>query len=108
MWINAKRVVKAGFVGFWRNGFVSLASILVMTITLFAIGSLIFSNALVDQSLDDLREKVDINLYFITEAPEDEMLRLKSTLEGLPEVASVEYIGREEALSRFRERHQSG
>jgi cell division transport system permease protein len=97
--------MRAGFVSFWRNGFVSIASILVMTITLFAIGSLIFSNALVSKSLSDLRDKVDINVYFITTAPEAEILSLKKVLEGLAEVASVEYTSRDEALERFRERH---
>ena len=37
-----KRVMKAGFVNFWRNGWVSLAAILVVVITLLTIGSLIF------------------------------------------------------------------
>ena len=34
--------MKAGFGEFWRNGWVSLAAILVVVITLLTIGSLIF------------------------------------------------------------------
>ena len=34
-----KRIVRAGFVGFWRNAFVSLAAIFVMAVSLFVIGS---------------------------------------------------------------------
>src|SRR3989338_6018812 len=45
-WINIKRVLRTGLMSFWRNGFVSVASILVMTITLFVVGSLVFNNAL--------------------------------------------------------------
>lgn len=105
MWLNTKRIIKAGFVGFWRNGFVSLASVLVMTVTLFIIGSLIFIGAVFDASLDQIRSKVDVNVYFVTTAPEEEILSLQRSLEELPEVAFVEYVSREEALERFRERH---
>jgi len=106
LWTNTKRVLNAGFVSFFRNGFVSLAAVLVMTITLFAIGSLLFSGALLEESLNDLKDKVDINVYFVTAAPEDDILAFKNALEGLPEVKSVEYTTRDEALERFRARHE--
>lgn len=104
-WVNIKRVIKAGFLNFWRNGFVSVASILVITITLFVIGSLIFFSAVMNSSLEQIKEKVDINVYFVTSAPEEEILSLKSSIEELPEVASVTFTSREEALLQFKERH---
>jgi cell division transport system permease protein len=104
---NLKRIIKSGFVGFGRNAFVSLASVLVMTITLFVIGSLIFLRTTLDSTLQQLTEKVDINVYFVTDAPEHSILALKGDLERLPEVRSVEYVSREEALRLFRERHEN-
>ncbi len=101
-----KRIVRSGFVNFWRNGFVSISSIVVMTITLFVIGSLIFLNAMMKASLEFLSEKVDINVYFEIEAPEESILAVQRSLEGLPEVRHVSYISRDEALKRFRERHK--
>jgi len=105
-WINTKRILKAGFVNFWRNGFVSLAAVLIMVVTLFTLGSVVFLGAMLDTSLAQLRDKVDINVYFLTDAPEEDVVALKSELEALPEVAGVEYITREEALAQFEERHQ--
>ena len=105
-WLNVKRVLRTGFVSFWRNGFVSVASILVMTITLFVIGSLVFNNALLQSSLKELQDKVDINVYFVTSAPIDDIVALKATLESFPEVAVVEYVSRDEALERFKARHE--
>ena len=104
-WTNTKRILHSGFVSFFRNGFVSLAAVLVMTITLFAIGSLLFSGALLEESLNDLKDKVDVNVYFLTTAPEDDILAFKTVLEGLPEVKKVTYTSREEALLIFRARH---
>jgi len=107
LWTNTKRILKSGFISFFRNGFVSLAAILVMTITLFAIGSLLFSGSLLEQSLEELKDKVDVNVYLITTAAEDDILALKNAIEGLPEVREVTYVSREEALERFKERHEN-
>ncbi len=104
-WTNIKRVIKAGFVSFWRNGFVSLASILVMTVTLFVMGSVIFLLATLDSSLNDLKAKVDVNVYLTTTAPEADILSLQKSLKALPEVKAVEYISREKALENFKLRH---
>ncbi len=106
-WVSTKRVLKAGFVGFLRNGFVSLASILMMVVTLFVVGSLLFLGGILDASLTELKKKVDVNVYFVTSAGEGEILALKSSLEALPEVAEVSYTTREEALAAFKERHKS-
>lgn len=105
-WINTKRILLSGFISFFRNGFVSLAAILVMTITLFAVGSLLFSSALLEDSLNELRTKVDINVYFVTEAEVDDIKAMQATLESLPEVSNVEYTSKEEALDKFKEKHK--
>lgn len=106
LWVNLKRIIKSGFVSFWRNSVVSFASILVMTMTLFVLGSILFVGATLDASLEQIRDKVDINVYFVTEAPEEDILSLKRSLESLSEVAMVEYVSREQALERFRTRHE--
>jgi len=53
-----------------------------------------------------LRDKVDINAYFIIDAPEESILAVQGTLEQLDEVERVEYTSREEAEAQFRERHK--
>jgi cell division transport system permease protein len=102
-----KRITRTGFFNFWRNGTVSLASVLVMMVTLSVILFIIFSGAILDRSLDELRGKVDINVTFVTTAPEDDILSIKSSLESLPEVSIVNYISREEALEAFKKRHEN-
>jgi cell division transport system permease protein len=105
MWIKAKRVIRAGFINFWRNGWVSLATILVMVITLFVVGSLIFGKALLTASLAQLQDKVDITVYFKGGAKEEEIISLKDELSRLNEVKSIHYISAEKALEDFRLRH---
>ena len=85
-----RRVGKQGFITFWRSGIVSFTGVFVTTVTLFIIGSVIIANAFLTSSLDELESKVDVNVYFTTTASEEDILLLKSRLEQLPEVASVE------------------
>ncbi len=105
IWINAKRILKTGFVNFWRNGVVSISAILVMSITLLIISSVIFNGAVLDHTLETLKESVDVNITFLPEATEQEILNLKETLLTFPEVASVEYISREDVLINYKARH---
>lgn len=101
-----RRVIKSGFINFWRNGVVSLSAILVLVVTLFVIGSLVFAQAILTSTLDHIKDKVDINVYFKLDASEREVLGLKSFLETEPEVLSVQYTSREAALKAFQERHK--
>ena len=99
------RAIKRGGVNFWRNGWVSLATVLVMVLALFVLGALFFSNVLLTSALSRLEEKVDISVYFKTSAPEEDILALKSALGKLQEVKAVEYVSSDQALAAFQERH---
>ena len=102
-----KRIIKAGFLNFKRSGLVSWAAVLVVTITLSVITAIILLQAVFHFSLTQIKDKVDVTIYFTTGAPEDKILLLKSSLEKLPEVAEVSYTSADEALRIFRERHKS-
>ena len=108
IWIKIKRVIRSGFFNFWRNGFVSLSSVLVMVVTLFVIGSTMFLGVILKSTLQQIEDKVDINVYFVTSAKEPEILEMKDSIEALPEVLPpVVYISRDEALEAFKKRHEN-
>ncbi len=107
MMTDLKRVIKAGFVNFTRSGIISWASVLVVTITLSVITTIILLNAVLHFSLDQIKNKVDVTIYFTVNAGEDKILALKKSLENLPEVEQVSYVSAEDALKLFRERHQN-
>ncbi len=71
MWVAFKRIVRSGAIGFWRNAFVSLAAIFVMTVALFMIAATMLDNYSLKQALQDIQDKVDINVYFVTTASEE-------------------------------------
>ncbi|MBI3888862.1 FtsX-like permease family protein [Candidatus Nomurabacteria bacterium] len=102
-----RRIIKGGFLNFKRGGIVSWAAVLVVTITLSVITLIIFLQAVLHFSLSQIKDKVDVTIYFTTSAPEDKILALKSSLEQLPEVANVSYTSAAQALQLFRDRHQN-
>jgi len=100
-----KRVLVGGWKNFARGGAVSAATVLIMTVTLGIVSSLIFLSALLSFTLDTIKNKVDVSVYFVTTASESEILAVKDQLEKLPQVTSITYTSAEEALATFRERH---
>ena len=106
-WVDVKRIMRSGITSFRRNGIVSIASVLITTITLSVITGLIFLQAILNFSLASLADKVDVTIYFTSTASESTILDLKGSLEKLPEVAQVSYISEEQALAEFKARHQN-
>lgn len=102
-----RRVVKSGFFNFWRSGYVSFASVLVMVIALSVIGGVLFIGAVLNITMQELRDRVDVNVYFVTTAAENDILALKTKIESLPEVARVQYVSREQALENFKTKHEN-
>jgi cell division transport system permease protein len=107
MLTGLRRVFRSGFIGFWRSAYVSLASIFVITVALFVIGSTMLLEQLLTVSLQNIQSKVDINVYFVTTAAETDIVALKTAVEALPDVAEVRYTSREDALADYRQKNQN-
>jgi len=103
---NLKRIIKTGFVNFCRNSLVSFSAIFVMVATLSVILALVLSNVLLKGALEQIKNKIDINVYASVEASPEEVFVLRDSLELLAEVSDVEYVSREQALVNFKERHR--
>ena len=104
MLTSSKRIIRTGFVNFWRNGFLSFAAIVVMTLSLTLLGAILFANAFGRELISDVKSKVDINVYFTLSAKPGDITDLQRTLQKLPEVASVDYISSDNALANFKDK----
>jgi cell division transport system permease protein len=99
------RVFKYGWQNFWRNGWLSISTIAIMILALLVFEGLILFNVMSKGAIQSIQEKVDISVYFKSNVPEDAILGLKRSLEGLDEVKYAEYISQEQALANFKDRH---
>ena len=101
------RIIRAGFINFKRSGIISWAAVLVVTITLSVITSILLLQAVMHSSLDQIKNKVDVTIYFNVNSPEERIMSLKEAIQKLPEVAEVSYTSSDEAVRLFRERHSN-
>jgi len=104
--VTLQRVLKNGFISFFRNGLVSVATVLVMSLSMFMLGSVLVGSIFLGEVITVIEEKVDVSVYFKQDAQEPDILALKADLERHPDVKSVAYVSREEALKTFMDRHQ--
>lgn len=101
-----RRIITAGLRGFYRNRTVSLSSIFILTITLSIITAFFLFRAIFDYTLDQVREKVDVRVYFTIDATEEQITDVKAKLMGLSQVKTVNYTSREQALADFKSKHE--
>lgn len=101
-----RRILQAGFRGFYRNRTVSLSSIFILTITLAIISSFYLSRAIFDYTLDQIREKVDVRVYFTVDATSEQVADIQAKLRGLTQVKSVTLTTKEQALLDFKKKHE--
>jgi cell division transport system permease protein len=70
-------------------------------ILVFGVGLLVSSH--VEGIIGSVREDVSVEVFFPQDASQDEIDKVRSAVEGYPEVASVNYVSKEEALATFKE-----
>ena len=103
--VNLKRTFRTGFLSFTRNGIVSLASVLVMTIALSVLSGILLFEHVLESTLVSVENKVDVSVYFVPGAPEDSILSLQQQVQALPQVAEADYVSEADALANFRAAH---
>jgi cell division transport system permease protein len=96
------RTFKEGAHNYRRNGWLTFATVSILTISLFVISQtalLVFSGHL---AIKNLESKVSIALSFNPEVTEERILSIKSDLEKYDkEIQSVQYVSRDDALKDF-------
>ncbi|NLJ57083.1 MAG: ABC transporter permease [Firmicutes bacterium] len=90
--------------GIVRNGWMSIASMGVVSITLLILGSFVVLSFNVDLVTHDLKEDVQIVLYIDEKANEGTRAVLHSKLVAHPQVSEVRFVDKEEAMGRLKEK----
>lgn len=106
MFVEISRIIKYGFHSFLRNGWLSTSTVGIMILALVVFEGLILFNVVAKGAVQAIQDKIDISVYFKSNAAEDSILNIKRSLEGLTEVSAVIYTSRDEALSEFKKRHE--
>lgn len=101
------RAIRWGLVHFWRNIWLSLAATGVLVLTLAMLGLLVVITLVGRVSLRSIEQKVDVTVFLNDSTSDAAILAIKADLEGRPDVATVQYVTKDQALATFEARHQS-
>jgi len=88
----------------WRNRWLSLAATLIMVLTLVTISFFISLLFITGKTTAALKDKADITVYFQDSASKDQIFALQSILMNRSDVKNAQYVSKEEALVRWRDR----
>lgn len=105
MIVTLTRIIKYGWQAFVRNGWLSVSTIGIMILAAIVFEGLVLFNVVGKTAINSLQEKIDISIYFKSNASEDYILSVKKSLEDLSEVKNVEYVSAETALVDFKNKH---
>ncbi len=105
MFTNLIRVIKYGLQNFRRNAWLSTATVMVMVLALVVFLGLNVFNVMTKTIITSIEDKIDVSVFFKSTTAEDDILRIQSNLQGLPEVKSVDYISKDQALQIFKDTH---
>lgn len=101
-----KRSFKSVHKSFLRNAGLSVATLSVIFLAIIIITSVFLLNPVSEILISNLKERVNISLYFEEGVSSEEILEIKEAIERREDVKEVEYISSEEAMDRFVERHK--
>ena len=106
MFTIISRIFHFGFKNFWRNGWLTTVTVIIMTMALLVFIGLILFGVITSRAAASIQDKIDISVYFNTNTSEDQILSIQQSLESLSQVQSVNYISRDQALAVFQQNHQ--
>jgi cell division transport system permease protein len=88
--------------GFWRNAVMSLAATATMILMLLLLAGFWIIQTGLLAGLQFTEQKVQVVAYLEPNATDNQVSDLQDRLKAMPQVASVAYVSRNEALVRFR------
>jgi cell division transport system permease protein len=100
---TVKRHIREGFKSLGRNGWMTFASISAVTVTLILVGTFLAIIMNVNNMATSVEEDVEIYAYIDVVATPEVHEQLKSDIEGLEKVGSIEFSSKEDELEKLKE-----
>ena len=99
-----RRIFKLGLTNFWRNRWLSLAASLMIMLTLLTIGLFAILNIFFNSAAQGIKDRIVISVYFYENATDAQIQDIKYQLSNRPDVKSITYISKEQALAEWESR----
>lgn len=100
-WTTFMRMCRYGVNNFTRNAWLTIAATAIMTITLFVIFTSVVARTVLNDTLTNLRETLQMSVYLKTETPAEDVDKVKEDVEKLSSVVDVTVVTPEEGRENF-------
>jgi len=100
------RQLKLAFQNFFRNFWLSLATIVIILLSLFSVSILLGLGAMAEDIIGVLEDKISISLNLKSEVGLEKATEIKELIKRNPKVTNVIHIAKEEGLENFREKNK--
>ena len=90
--MNRFNFISDGFKGFIRNGFRSVASILILSSSLLLVGIFLTLILVINQSIGNIDDFNEIVVYMKPEATDEEITATENTISALNNVSNVIFV----------------
>src|SRR3989338_6247280 len=100
------RIIKFAFQNIARNVWLSVITVSMLVMTLLTVNILLTLNVLANTAVESVEERIDVTVYFKDGTNPDLVAGAQASLIGLSQVRDAVRIAPEEALARFRARHE--
>lgn len=105
MMLSIFRVFRFAVQHIRRNLWLSLVTVTLLILPLISMNIIIALGAIGRAATSAVQDKVDVSVYFKSDVSNEDAQTVRTSLLGMGEVKTVEYIPKEAALERFKERH---
>lgn len=95
------RIVKYGISSFMRNAWLSVAATAVMTITLLIIFSSFVAGSVLNTTVGEIKDKVDMSIYLKKGVSQENIEKIRVSLSNLKTVKEVNFIDAQKARENF-------
>lgn len=99
------RVVKNGYLNFYRNGVLTGGALIVITACLVSINLMLLVSLLTDSSIKLISNQVDINLELNESIQQSQIELFQQKLMNIPQITDIHYYSAQDVLSDFQKNH---
>ena len=103
--VALQRIIKTAMNSLWRNSWLSVASTLIMIVTLIVISVFVSLTIITNKVTDALKDRIDMAAYIDDKVTQDQLYSLQKVISARTDVIKVTYISKDEALKRWQDRN---
>lgn len=102
MWLTISRTFKEALHNFARNGWLTVATILVLLMSIYVVSILYVTTYTVNDILNNVQDKLNVSVYFKNDTTEKVINDAKSYFQKNSDVKEVVFISKEKAFEDFK------